>query len=115
MSDIPADLKYIETHQWVRVSDDGTATVGADQAVAITVVEFSRDVFEQGLSPELHGDIGGGNQSETYRREAGAAQSGWRRQKKAGIVQVCRINRETAETRIKSPCLKRCVRAAFRF
>ncbi len=28
MSDIPADLKYIETHQWVRVSDDGTATVG---------------------------------------------------------------------------------------
>lgn len=28
MSDIPLDLKYIETHQWVRVSDDGTATVG---------------------------------------------------------------------------------------
>lgn len=28
MSEIPADLKYIETHQWVRVSDDGTATVG---------------------------------------------------------------------------------------
>lgn len=28
MSDIPTDLKYIETHQWVRVSDDGTATVG---------------------------------------------------------------------------------------
>ena len=28
MSDIPADLKYIETHQWVRVEADGTATVG---------------------------------------------------------------------------------------
>lgn len=28
MSDIPHDLKYIETHQWVRVADDGTATVG---------------------------------------------------------------------------------------
>jgi len=28
MSDIPADLKYIETHQWVRVADDGTATIG---------------------------------------------------------------------------------------
>lgn len=28
MSDIPQDLKYIETHQWVRVADDGTATVG---------------------------------------------------------------------------------------
>lgn len=28
MSEAPADLKYIETHQWVRVADDGTATVG---------------------------------------------------------------------------------------
>lgn len=28
MSEIPADLKYIETHQWVRVANDGTATVG---------------------------------------------------------------------------------------
>lgn len=28
MSDIPADLKYLETHQWVRVEGDGTATVG---------------------------------------------------------------------------------------
>ncbi|NWO08372.1 MAG: glycine cleavage system protein GcvH [Alteromonadaceae bacterium] len=28
MSETPADLKYIETHQWVRVADDGTATVG---------------------------------------------------------------------------------------
>lgn len=28
MSDIPADLKYLETHQWVRIEGDGTATVG---------------------------------------------------------------------------------------
>lgn len=28
MNETPADLKYIETHQWVRVADDGTATVG---------------------------------------------------------------------------------------
>jgi glycine cleavage system H protein len=28
MSDIPLDLKYIETHQWVRVTGDGTATIG---------------------------------------------------------------------------------------
>ena len=28
MSQIPNELKYIETHQWVRFEDDGTATVG---------------------------------------------------------------------------------------
>lgn len=35
MSDIPAELKYIETHQWVRVADDGTATVG--------ITDFAQD------------------------------------------------------------------------
>ena len=28
MSEIPGDLSYIESHQWVRVENDGTATVG---------------------------------------------------------------------------------------
>ncbi len=28
MSDIPADLKYTETHEWVRDNGDGTVTVG---------------------------------------------------------------------------------------
>ncbi|MBL6717732.1 MAG: glycine cleavage system protein GcvH [Pseudomonadales bacterium] len=28
MSDIPADLKYIASHEWVRVAGDGTVTVG---------------------------------------------------------------------------------------
>jgi glycine cleavage system H protein len=28
MSDIPADLKYTETHEWVRDNADGTVTVG---------------------------------------------------------------------------------------
>jgi len=28
MSDIPADLKYIASHEWVRVGGDGTVTVG---------------------------------------------------------------------------------------
>ncbi|WP_404368223.1 glycine cleavage system protein GcvH [Marinobacter sp.] len=28
MSEIPGDLSYIESHQWVRVESDGTATVG---------------------------------------------------------------------------------------
>lgn len=28
MSDVPANLKYTKTHEWVRVEDDGTAVVG---------------------------------------------------------------------------------------
>jgi glycine cleavage system H protein len=28
MSDIPSDLKYAATHEWARLEDDGTVTVG---------------------------------------------------------------------------------------
>ena len=28
MSDIPSDLKYAATHEWARLEDDGTITVG---------------------------------------------------------------------------------------
>jgi len=28
MSEIPSDLKYTESHEWVRVHDDGTAIIG---------------------------------------------------------------------------------------
>ncbi len=35
------------------------AAVRADQAVAVAFAELDGDVFEQGLGPELHGDIGG--------------------------------------------------------
>ena len=38
------------------------AAVGADQAVAVAVAELDGDVLEQRLGPELHGDVGGGNQ-----------------------------------------------------
>jgi hypothetical protein len=34
--------------------------VGADQAVAVAVAELDGDVLEQGLGPELHGDVGEG-------------------------------------------------------
>jgi len=33
MSDIPADLKFLSSHEWARVESDGTVTVGiSDQA-----------------------------------------------------------------------------------
>jgi len=28
MSNIPNDLKYISSHEWIRVEDDGTVTIG---------------------------------------------------------------------------------------
>lgn len=28
MSEIPGDLKFLKSHEWVRVEDDGTATIG---------------------------------------------------------------------------------------
>ncbi len=28
MSEIPAELKYVASHEWVRVEDDGTVTIG---------------------------------------------------------------------------------------
>ena len=63
MSQIPADLKSIETHQWVRVADAGTASVG--------VTDFAQDqlgdvVFVE--LPELGATVTGGE-------EAGVAES----------------------------------------
>lgn len=63
MSDIPADLKYIETHQWARVSDDGTATIG--------ITDFAQeqlgDVVYIGV-PDMGAMVNGGE-------EAGVAES----------------------------------------
>lgn len=63
MSQIPTDLKYIETHQWVRVAADGTATVG--------ITDFAQDqlgdvVFVE--LPEVGDTVTGGE-------EAGVAES----------------------------------------
>ena len=38
------------------------AAVRADQPVTVAFAEFDGDIFKQGLGPELHGDVGGGNQ-----------------------------------------------------
>ena len=63
MSETPPDLKYIETHQWVRPADDGTATVG--------ITDFAQDqlgdVVYVGV-PEVGASVIGGE-------EAGVAES----------------------------------------
>ena len=63
MSDVPSDLKYLETHQWVRVDESGLATVG--------ITDFAQqqlgDVVYIGV-PELGTTVTGGE-------EAGVAES----------------------------------------
>ncbi|WP_018405098.1 glycine cleavage system protein GcvH [Marinobacter gelidimuriae] len=63
MSDVPSDLKYLETHQWVRVDESGLATVG--------ITGFAQqqlgDVVYIGV-PELGTTVTGGE-------EAGVAES----------------------------------------
>lgn len=63
MSQIPADLKYIETHQWVRVADDGTATVG--------ITDFAQDQLGDVVFVELP-EVG---ETVTGGEEAGVAES----------------------------------------
>ena len=41
------------------------AAVGPDQAVAKPFAEFDGNVLEEGLGPELHGDVGGDEHSKT--------------------------------------------------
>jgi glycine cleavage system H protein len=63
MSDVPSDLKYLESHQWVRVDESGLATVG--------ITDFAQqqlgDVVYIGV-PELGATVTGGE-------EAGVAES----------------------------------------
>ncbi len=52
MSDIPADLKFTREHEWVRLNDDGTVTVGVTdhaqellgELVFVEVPEIGRQV-----------------------------------------------------------------------
>ncbi len=63
MSETPPDLKYIETHQWARASDDGTATVG--------ITDFAQDQLGDVVYvevPEVGATVNGGE-------EAGVAES----------------------------------------
>jgi glycine cleavage system H protein len=61
MSKIPADLLYTKDHEWLKVSDDGTATVGitdyAQESLGdITFVEFP-DVGESFGSGDTFGVV----------------------------------------------------------
>ena len=51
MSDIPSDLRYRDTHEWVRLEDDGSAVVGiTDHAQAAMGDMVFIELPEPGLS-----------------------------------------------------------------
>jgi glycine cleavage system H protein len=51
MSDIPSDLRYRETHEWVRLEDDGSVVVGiSDHAQAALGDMVFVELPEPGLS-----------------------------------------------------------------
>jgi glycine cleavage system H protein len=53
MSDIPSDLLYRESHEWVRYDDDGTATIGiSDHAQAQLGDMVFVELPEPGMSYE---------------------------------------------------------------
>ena len=42
MSNIPADLRYAKSHEWVKLAGDGTATAGSDYTALAGEVQFAR-------------------------------------------------------------------------
>jgi len=56
MSDLPNDVKYTESHEWVRNEDDGTATVG----ITDHAQEMLGDLVFVEL-PEVGLEVGAGN------------------------------------------------------
>lgn len=58
MSDIPSDLKYLSSHEWARLEDDGTVTVG--------ITDFAQDMLGDVVFvelPELGSTINAGDEA----------------------------------------------------
>lgn len=61
MSDIPNELRYVDTHEWARLEDDGTVTVGitdhAQSALGDIVFVELPDVETDGIAGEEAGVV----------------------------------------------------------
>jgi glycine cleavage system H protein len=56
MSEIPSELKYTKTHEWVRIDDDGLVTVG--------LTDHAQDLLGELVYvelPEIEADVSGGD------------------------------------------------------
>lgn len=56
MSEVPGDLKYTKSHEWVRLEDDGTATVGITDHAQAALGDL---VFVD--PPEVGAELGAGD------------------------------------------------------
>lgn len=57
MSEVPAELKYTKSHEWVRRNDDGTFTVGiTDHAQGLMGDMVYVELPEKGIELEAGGD-----------------------------------------------------------
>ena len=61
MSQIPAELRYVATHEWVRVEDDGSITVG----ITDHAQEALGDVVYVEL-PEIDATINAGDEAASW-------------------------------------------------
>lgn len=61
MSDIPSELRYVDTHEWARLEDDGTVTVGitdhAQEALGDIVYVELPEVDTDGIAGEEAGVV----------------------------------------------------------
>ena len=68
MSDIPAELKYAATHEWARLEEDGTVTVGiSDHAQSALGDVVYIEGPEIGLTVGAQEEAGGSNPSRLRR------------------------------------------------
>lgn len=78
---LPDNLKYAETHEWVRVESDGTLTVG--------ISEHAQESIDDIVSFELP-EAGQGNLARRGGRDCRVGQGGIR-DSCAGVGAGCRI------------------------
>ncbi len=58
MSDFPTDVKYVATHEWARLEEDGTVTVG--------ITDHAQDALGDVVYvelPEIDQTVGGGDEA----------------------------------------------------
>ena len=81
MSNIPAELKYVSSHEWLRLEDDGTVTVGITEhaqellgdIVFVELPEVGANLAADEQAGENAGVSGRRNRRDGRRRHLGSA------------------------------------------
>ena len=76
MSSVPAELKYVDTHEWLRQEDDGTITIGIGLALMAWAPNVPIGVFAGSLLAVGMGMVSPSNSSLISREAAVNEQGG---------------------------------------